>query len=129
MLKNKGIGGYFVLAAAVLSVISLFVYGMVLNKTAMVFVLTIVAVVLAVVSLVMGKDENPIYPWVTCVNGALTALGAALSAGVMVDAIGYVISGLNTFDTIQSYVIYLVIAIAAMVCNILAGFLKFYKEA
>jgi hypothetical protein len=125
MLKNRGIGCYFVLISAVLSIVSLIIYGTVLHKMTAVFVLTILAVVLAVVAIVGSKNDNPIFSWVTCVNAALMGLTAAVSANVMVDAIGYVVSGLNTFDTIQSYIVYLVVAVVAMVLDIIAGFLKF----
>jgi hypothetical protein len=125
MLKNRGIGCYFVLVSAVLSIVSLIIYGTVLHKMTSVFVLTILAVVLAIVAIAGSKNDNPIFSWVTCVNAALMGLAAAVSANVMVDAIGYVVSGLNTFDTIQSYIVYLVVAVVAMVLDIIAGFLKF----
>jgi hypothetical protein len=125
MFKNRGIGCYLTLAAAILSLVSVITYATVLHTMTPVYVLQIVAIILAVVAIVGAKSENPIFPWVTCVNAALMALAAGISASVMVDAMGYVVSGLNTFDTIQSYIVFLVVAVISMVLNIIAGFLRF----
>ena len=46
----------------------------------------------------------------------------------MLDAFGYVVSGLYQFSQIKSYVIYAVIVVIAMTLNVVAGFTGLVEE-
>ena len=62
-------------------------------------------------------------------NAALMASAAVWSASVMVNQIGYVISGLDGMDTIISFIIFCSLAVVGMILNIVASFLPVVKEA
>ena len=57
------------------------------------------------------------------------ASAAVWSASVMVNQIGYVISGLDGMDTIISFIIFCSLAVVGMILNIVASFLPVAKEA
>ena len=66
--------------------------------------------------------------WAAPVNAVVTALTAIMSCSLMLDAFGYVVSGLYQFSQIKSYVIYAVIVVIAMTLNVVAGFTGLVEE-
>ena len=67
--------------------------------------------------------------FIPVVNAALMASAAVWGASVMVNQIGYVISGLDGMDTIMSFIIFCSLAVVGMIINIVASFLPVAKEA
>ena len=61
-------------------------------------------------------------------TAALAAAGIGYSITVMVDAIGYVISGLYSFDTLRSWITFLVAADISLLLYIVSCFTGIAKE-
>ena len=87
------------------------------------------AIVLAVLSFVLVGFYKVITGFIPDVNAVLMASAAVWSASVMVNQIGYVVSGLDGIDTIMSFIIFCSIAVVGMILNIVASFLPVAKEA
>ncbi len=87
------------------------------------------AIVLAVLSFVLVGFNKVITGFIPVVNAVLMASAAVWSASVMVNQIGYVVSGLDGIDTIMSFIIFCSIAVVGMILNIVASFLPVAKEA
>ena len=128
---EKKSGFYLVIAAAILLLASLVIYRNVLSQMQIVYVLSVITVVIAVLAFVGEKvlGANELLNWVAPLNAVITALTAIISCSVMLDAFGYVVSGLYQFSQIQSYVIYAVVVIIAIVLNVAAGFTGIVEES
>lgn len=125
-LANKAVGFYLTAAAAVLALVGIFVYGTVMYKFTPVYILLAAAVVAEIVSVVMKKQV--FCEVIPIINAVLTASAAVWSAMVMVNQIGYVIASLDPISTITTYIVYLAVAIVAMLFNIIAAFMNQEKE-
>jgi hypothetical protein len=66
--------------------------------------------------------------WGPALAGAAMAAGVAYGATVMSDPIGYYISGLYQFSTLQPWIIYTVVGVVALVLFWVAGFLGVAAE-
>ena len=66
--------------------------------------------------------------WAAPVNAVVTALTAIMSCSLMLDAFGYVVSGLYQFSQIKSYIVYAVIVVIAVILNVVAGFTGIVEE-
>lgn len=125
-LANKAVGFYLTAAAAVLALAGIVVYGTVMYKFTPVYILLAAAVIAEIVSVVMKKQV--FCEVIPIINAVLTASAAVWSAMVMVNQIGYVIASLDPISTITTYIVYLAVAIAAMLFNIIAAFMNQEKE-
>lgn len=125
-MANKAVGFYLTAAAAVLALAGIVVYGTVMYKFTPVYILLAAAVVAEIVSVVMKKQV--FCKVIPIINAVLTASAAVWSAMVMVNQIGYVIASLDPISTITTYIVYLAVAIAAMLFNIIAAFMNQEKE-
>lgn len=125
-MANKAVGFYLTAAAAVLTLAGIVVYGTVMYKFTPVYILLAAAVVAEIVSVVMKKQV--FCEVIPIINAVLTASAAVWSAMVMVNQIGYVIASLDPISTITTYIVYLAVAIAAMLFNIIAAFMNQEKE-
>jgi hypothetical protein len=91
--------------------------------------LCIIAVLIAIATVVMSvkNGSNKIYDFVPVVNAVLMASAAVWGVNLMVNEIGYVVADLDTFDAIQSLVVFEIIAVISLILNIVASFMKQYK--
>ena len=128
MNKKKGSGFYLTVAAAVLAVAGVVLYGSVMYKMNEVYILLAAAIVLGVLSLAL-TGKTSLAGLIPVANAVLMASAAVWSANLMINQIGYVISGLDSVETIQSFIIFCALAVAAMLLNIIASFLPMAKEA
>ena len=128
---EKRFGFYLLMIAAILSLASMVLYNTVLNRLGIVYGLSVITVVIAVLAFAGEKvlGSNELLNWMAPVNAVITALTAIISCSVMLDAFGYVVSGLYQFSQIQSYVIYAVVVVIAMVLNVAAGFTGIVEES
>jgi hypothetical protein len=128
-MKNKALGFYLAAAVAVLSLVGVIVYGSVLVQDSIVTVLMIAAVVLAAATAVLGKliDNNWIVALIPVVNSAVITLAIGAAFLPMVDQIAYVITALDPFSTIASLVIFAVVAVIALVANVVSCFVSHEK--
>ncbi len=126
MKKGKlTIGFIFSLIAAVLALVACIVYTQVMYTMTPVYILLIAAVVLACLAFVLKPFPAEILP---VVNGFLIASAAVWGAKNMVNQIGYVVSGLDGIETIQTWIVFTAIAVVAIIVNIIAGFLPQRKQ-
>ena len=128
MNKKKAGGFYLTIAAAVLAIVGAVLYGSVMYKMNEVYILLAAAIVLGVLAFVLA-GKTALVHLVPVVNAALMASAAVWSANLMVNQIGYVIAGLDGMDTIQGFIVFCVIAVVAMLLNIIASFMPMAKEA
>lgn len=128
MNKKKAGGFYLTIAAAVLAIVGVVLYGSVMYKMNEVYILLAAAILLGVLAFVL-TGKNSIANLIPVVNAVLMASAAVWSANLMINQIGYVIAGLDGMDTIQSFVVFCVIAVIAMLLNIIASFMPMAKEA
>jgi hypothetical protein len=128
-MKNKTVGFYITLVAAILSAIACIIYRSVMYRLGAVYMLCIIAVLIAIATVVMSvkNGSNKIYDFVPVVNAVLMASAAVWGVNLMVNEIGYVVADLDTFDAIQSLVVFEVIAVISLILNIVASFMKQYK--
>jgi hypothetical protein len=128
-MKNKTVGFYITLVAAILSAIACIIYRSVMYRLGAVYMLCIIAVLIAIATVVMSvkNGSNKIYDFVPVVNAVLMASAAVWGVNLMVNEIGYVVADLDTFDAIQSLVVFEVVAVISLILNIVASFMKQYK--
>ncbi|MCD8341393.1 MAG: hypothetical protein LUC87_04450 [Clostridiales bacterium] len=125
IFANKSGSFYATGLAAILSLVSLIVYTNVMYTYTLIYVLLVAALVLEVLPLFLN---NAILTGVVpVVNAVLMGAAGMGSAVVMVNQIAYVVTGLDQMSTIISYIVFASVAIAAMVVNVVAAFLKWEK--
>lgn len=131
MKKNKAVGFYFAAIAAVLSVVGVVLYGSVMYRYTPVYYMLGAAIAVAVIGLggTLAMGHKALFSAVPVINAALSASAAVWAASLMVNQIGYVIAGLDDMSTINSWIVFMVITVAAMLLNIIASFLPMAKEA
>lgn len=121
-LANKAAGFYLTAAAAVVALAGIIVYGSVMYRFTPVYVLLAAAVVVEIAAVILkNRAFGDVIP---VINAVLTASAAVWSAMVMVNQIGYVIASLDPVSTITSYIVYVAVAVIAMLLNIIAAFMK-----
>ena len=131
MTKKSQIGLALNVVGTLIAVIALMIYGQTLYRTNSVYVLLAIVVVIGIATAVTAAarklshvlDVSPV------VNSALIALAVVCSANVMVNQIAYVISGLDSYDTISSYIVYVGLGIVGMLVNIVSSFLGLAEKA
>ena len=127
---EKKAGFYLVIAGALLSLVSLLVYRTVLSRLGMVYGLSVIPAIVVVMVMAGVKiaGAKELINWAAPVNAVVTALTAIMSCSLMLDAFGYVVSGLYQFNQIRSYIIYAVIVVIAVILNVVAGFTGIVEE-
>lgn len=125
---KKAMGYYLTIAAAVLAIVGALLYGSVMYKLTLVYGFLAAAIVLGVVTAVFA-GKHKLVNIIPIINGALMASAAVWSASLMVNQIGYVVSGLDGVETIQSFIIFCVICVIGMILNIVASFLPMAAAA
>ena len=126
---KKSIGFYILAAAAVVSVISIVLYGSAMNKTTNAYIFMIAAAVVAVAALALGAvKSSKLANWGGCCAAVLMMAGLAWSLTAMVDAIGYVISGLYQFSLLQTYITFAICGGIAWVLFLVSSFMNVVNE-
>ena len=125
---KKSIGLYLTLVAGIIAIVEAIYYGKVMYTFQPVSQFLAGAIVLAVLSFVLVGFNKVITGFIPVVNAVLMASAAVWSASVMVNQIGYVVSGLDGIDTIMSFIIFCSVAVVGMILNIVASFLPVAKE-
>ena len=120
-----GLGYYFSLVASVVSLIACAVYASVMYTQPSVYVFLVLTVVTSAVVMIMGRGGslNMITDYLPVVNAALNGLAAGFGVSLMVNQIGYVISGLDGMETIMTFIIFEVVVVVALILNIIASFM------
>ena len=129
-MKAKKSVGFFVLAvAAIASVISIILYGSAMNKATSAYGFMIAAAVVACAALVLALVKgSKIANWGGALAAVLMMAGLGWSLTVMVDAIGYVISGLYQFSLLQSYITFAICGGVAWLLFLISSFMSVVKD-
>ena len=117
------------LLAAILSIVACVLYVKVMYTLPVVYVFCVAAVVLTVIVIAASakKTESKLYGLLPVANAILMASAAVGGVNLMVNELGYVVAGLDSFDSIISFVIFEAFAVVSMILNIVASFMKQYK--
>ena len=128
MNKKKAGGFYLTVTAAVLALVGVILYGSVMYRMNAVYILLAAAIVFGILVFVLtGRTE--LVNLIPVINAVLMASAAVWSANLMVNQIGYVISGLDGIDTIMSFIVFCALTVIAMLLNIIASFLPMAKDS
>ena len=126
---KKSIGFYVLAAAAVVSVISIVLYGSAMNKATSAYGFMIAAAVVAIAALALGvATGNKLANWGGFCAAVLMMAGLAWSLTVMVDAFGYVISGLYQFSLLNTYITFAVCGGIAWLLFVISSFMGIVKQ-
>ncbi|MBO5620934.1 MAG: hypothetical protein J5959_04825 [Butyrivibrio sp.] len=125
-MKNRGIGFILTLVACALALVDIIVYTQVMYTLPVIFVfLAGVIVIEGAAFFINNRILNNLLPVILAV---LLGASAAGSFYVMVNQLGYVVAALDTVDTIISFIVFVSIAVAAMIIRWISGFMKQEKE-
>lgn len=125
-MKDKAVGFYFTLVAAILSVAGLILYNSVMYRLPYVFAFCIVSVILTIIVIVSslaGKTAS-LFQYLPVINATLMACAAVWGIYLMVNQIGYVIAALDSKSTIMGLIYFETVTILSMLINIVGSFLK-----
>ena len=125
---SKKIGFFILFAAVVVDAVAMLLYGASYAKTMNAYIWMAVAAVIGLVAAFAGSKMPKIANWGPALAGAAMAAGVAYGATVMSAPIGYYISGLYQFSTLQPWIIYTVVGVVALVLFWIAGFLGVAAE-
>ncbi|HJC74210.1 MAG TPA: hypothetical protein H9697_04585 [Candidatus Mediterraneibacter faecavium] len=127
---KKSVGFYFTVIAAVLVIAGTVMYTSVMYTNPLVYGFLIAAIVRAVLIIALsGKyGDKAFYNWTPVIGAVLAACAAVWGAELMVNQIGYIVSGLDEMSTIMSFIYYEVVMVIALLVWIIASFLKQVKQ-
>lgn len=124
-MKNKSVGFYLSAVAAVLMLIGLPFY----NQSAYAIqVTTALAIAVAVIEVGVFLVKGELANVLTAVNAVVASAAVIFSFSTQLDAIGYVMSGLFTFDQIQGFVTFAVLACIGWLLLVVASFTGVSKK-
>lgn len=127
--EKLSLGFYLTVGAAVLAAAAAVLYGNVMYRMPIVYVCLLVAVAVEAIAFILSnvKMKLPVYAVFPVVNGALMGAAAILAINLMINQIGYVVSGLDGIGTISSLIVYEAVVLVALLLNIVAAFLPLKK--
>lgn len=128
-LENKAIGFYMSVAAAILALAGLCVYHAAPNAENNVMAILAAVVVLqiaglAVLAFIKGKELPNL---ILTANTVLMAAALVNSFRTQLDKLGYVVSGLYDFSTVQTFVVSAVLMLLSMVIFLISSWSGFEK--
>ena len=126
---KKGFGFICAIISAVLAAAALAMYGgsYTTNQDTYMWmgIALAVDVIAIILALVVKKGEW--INWIPVIGAVVTMWGLLQSVNIMLDAVGYVVSGLYVFSDIQGWVIFMGLAVAAFLFDVIGGFAKVVK--
>lgn len=129
-MKNFPKGFILNLIACVLSLVAFVVYFMVMYKKAFVFVVLGLAIAMTVAAFLqhMKNKHSVITEIVANFNSVCQAVAMVGAVSVMVNQIAYVVTALDTVDTIMTLIIFETIVAVALILNLIASFMAVEKN-
>ena len=129
-IANKTVGFYITVVATVLAIVGLVMYFSVSGQAAEVIPLFIAAIVVEVLLVVLSKvmGNKPVLNLASSINAVLLGFALVQSFNPQLDAIGYVVSGLYTYDQISGFVNFVIVAAIAFMLYIIASFMSLGKQ-
>ena len=127
---KKGLGVYILAVGAIIGIVALIVYGNSYATTTKAYGFMVAAVIAACATAALGFAGKgaSIANWGGVCAAALMAAGLGWSLTVMVDAIGYVVSGLYSFSTLQSYITFATIGGISWLLMLIGSFTGVLKK-
>ena len=129
-LANKTVGFYISVVACVLALVALVLYVPTTGSLSLVIGLLVAAIVIEValiaVSWVIGNKA--FLNLASSVNAVLLAFAIVTSFNPQLDAIGYVVSGLYTFEQIQPFVNFVIVIAISFLLYLVASFMRLGKQ-
>lgn len=128
---KKSLGFYLSAAAAVLALISVFLYGGTTHQHSAVRPLLIIHVAVAaiVLGLMLAAKKAVFANLMPVVNAVLSIVAIGLAATPMATLIVYAFIGMNEMSSIQGFLNFAVVTLIAWLLSILAAFLGVAKKA
>ena len=129
-LANKTVGFYISVVACVLALVALILYLPTTGALALVIGLLVAAIVIeiALIVLTMVMGNKPIFNLAASINTVLLAFAIVTSFNPQLDPIGYVVSGLYTFEQIQPFVNFVIVVAISFLLYIVASFMNLGKQ-
>ena len=129
-MAKKTVGFYITVLATILVIVGLIMYTSVSGQTGEVMPLLAAAIVVEVLLIVLSKviGNKPVLNLASSINAVLLGYVIVQSFNPQLDAIGYVVSGLYTFDQIQPFVNFVIVAAIAFLLYIVASFMNLGKQ-
>lgn len=126
---KKGFGFYCVIVSAILAAASLFLYGKSYTTNTATYLWLGIALAVDILAIVLpiAMKKGEWLNWLPVIGAVVTMWGLVQSINIMLDACGYVVSGLYQFSDIQGWVIFMVCAVLAFLVDVIAGFGKVVK--
>lgn len=129
-LADKTVGFYISVVACVLALVALVLYLPTTGALALVIGLLVAAIVVEVLLIVLSKviGNKPVLNLASSINAVLLGYAIVTSFNPQLDAIGYVVSGLYTFEQIQPFVNFVIVVAIAFLLYIVASFMNLGKQ-
>lgn len=126
--RKPAVAFYFTVAGIILTAAGILLYTTVIRTATAPYFLLAAALVIGILGLGIAlKTGSELSEWAPVAAAVLVALGLGKSASMMVDPIGWAISGLYQFSDIASYVYFLIVGGIAVTLFVIAGFMKMTK--
>lgn len=121
---KRTVGFYLGAVAAVLGIVSIVLNNGVPNSIGPVTMMLIAAVVIEVIFLVLplATGARPVYNLVSIVTSALFAAALTYSFGPQMNQLGNVVAGLDDPSSLQSFFLFVGVAAAGLLVDIVSSF-------
>ena len=129
-LANKTIGFYISIVACVLAAVALVLYLFTSGALALVIGLLVAVICVEVLLIVASKviGNKPVLNLASSINAVLLGFAIVTSFNPQLDPIGYVVSGLYTFDQIRGFVNFVIVVAISFLLYIAASFMTLGKQ-
>ena len=129
-LANKTIGFYISIVACVLAAVALVLYLFTTGALALVIGLLAAVICVEVLLIVLSKviGNKPVLNLATSINAVLLGFAIVTSFNPQLDPIGYVVSGLYTFEQIQPFVNFVIVVAISFLLYLIASFMNLGKQ-
>lgn len=128
-LKNKTVGFYLLVAAAVLSIVSVFFYSGAEVTSTPIIIMVVVSAVLAIAAAALAavKPGLKFLNLAATVCAVLLAWALVQSVTSQLDPLGWWISGLYTLDQVMGFLVFAALSGVAIVLYLITSFQNLEK--
>ena len=126
-LANHTFGFYLSISAGILSVVSLLFYLGADNQGAAVLPLIVCSILAEVAGINRFTGKAGVLMLIPTVNALLFSAAIILSIIPQVDSLGYLVSGLYSFEDMKAFILYAVFAILTWLGYLAASFMDMQK--
>ena len=128
-LANHTVGFYLSISAGILSVVSLLFYLGADNQGAAVLPLIVCSILAEVAGIAINRftGKAGVLMLIPTVNALLFSAAIILSIIPQVDSLGYLVSGLYSFEDMKAFILYAVFAILTWLGYLAASFMDMQK--